>query len=160
MKDTIIDIINRFEQTKDINDSDFDLVMNYFRKDIVDYIRINNNRDFAICVLGKAINQRKNENAGFTLEDLQFAAYLLAIHKNVVDSLLIYEAKSTDFDTYCGFDIQLTVGGGVQETLNFLVHYENSEAEKAIDNIKGCQKAGDFDDIEDYYSQTNLPWYI
>jgi len=160
MKDTIIDIINRFEQTKDINDVDFDLVLNYYRKDIVDYIRIKNNRDFAICVLRKAINQRKDENAGFTLEDLQFTAYLLAIHKYAADSLLIYEAKNTDFDTYCGFDIQLTVGGGVLETLNFLVHSDNNEAKKAIDYIKGCQKAGDFDDIDEYYSQTQLPWYI
>jgi hypothetical protein len=93
-------------------------------------------------------------------ETLMLSAYLLGLHQNVEDCLKIWKSKTTDFDTYCGFDIQLVVFAGVEKTIEYLKTNKSEESEDALKYIKECQKSGDFDEIEDYFSETELPWFI
>jgi hypothetical protein len=125
---------------------------------LINYLQNEPDRDFAIYFLNDAITKRENKNYPFDLEDLMFASYLLAIHRNPEDALLIWKAKEIDFDTHCGHDIQLMVGGGVNETIAFLKGQKSIEAKHALTYLNGCVKAGDFDDIEIYYEER--PWFL
>jgi hypothetical protein len=82
--------------------------------------------------------------------------FILGMHGMVEDSLKVWEAKSVDFDTYCGLDIQLVPFAGVAETVSFLQTQRGTEAKKALEYVLACLKAGDFDNLEAYYNETPL----
>jgi hypothetical protein len=83
-------------------------------------------------------------------DNLKLCAYLLFRIGNVEDSLLIWQAKSINFDTFCGLDIQLVIGAGKAETLSYLQALASEDAIKAVEYIKKCDKAGDFDEMDRY----------
>lgn len=63
---------------------------------------------------------------------------------DVTDVPAMWAAKTTDMDTGCGFDVQMLVGAGVEQTLAFLRAHGHTQA---ADYIAECQKTGDFDDL-------------
>ena len=88
------------------------------------------------------------------------ACYILGLHNQIEDCLKIWEAKYTDFDTYCGLDIQLVPFAGVNETIEFLKGQITKEGREAFNYVSDCKKAGDFEELEEYYSNDKLPWFI
>jgi len=86
------------------------------------------------------------------------AGFILGMHKQVQDCIKIWQAKKVDFDCYCGIDIQLVPFAGVDETISYLREQKTDEANKALEYVLACTKAGDFDDLNEYYSGT--PWYV
>lgn len=82
-------------------------------------------------------------------EELMFAGYLLGLHQDVRDSLLLWHTKQLDFDTACGFDIQLVVFAGVEPTLAYLKEQPEPAAAAAVAYIEACKKGGDFADLAD-----------
>lgn len=127
------------------------------RKDLVRYFREHQNRDFAVTLLNAFIEYRGKPGEIGSMEDLMLACYILGLHQQLSDCLLIWNAKNTDFDSYCGVDIQLVVFAGVEKTIAYL---ESIEAKDALEYVTECKDAGDFDDLEKYYSPDKFPWFI
>ncbi len=68
--------------------------------------------------------------------------------------------KSTDESTFCYVDIQLVPFAGVEETISFLKSQNTEKTEKILEHIEACNKSGNFDNLEEYYSVEKLPWWI
>lgn len=131
------------------------------RIELLRYLKDNPNREFSIKFLKSIMKSRFDGDFEIgNVENLMLASYLLGLHKDIQDSLLIWDAKKTDFDSYCGLDVQLVVFCGVKETIEFLNKNDTDKALEAKDYLIKCQNAGDFDEIEDYFSSENLPWWL
>lgn len=89
---------------------------------------------------------------GEFFENIYHCAFLLFKIGDLQDVIPMWKAKRSDFDLGCGFDVQFLVGAGVQKTIDFLENIKNPDAEKAIEYIQSCQKAGDFDDLPKWES--------
>jgi hypothetical protein len=63
----------------------------------------------------------------------------------VEDCLLIWNAKTSSFDSMCGLDVQFLCGAGLEAAKVFLAASTAPEAKKALDYLKECEKSGDFD---------------
>lgn len=81
---------------------------------------------------------------------IHFCGFLLFMMAEVEDVQLLWKAKITSFDTWCGFDVQLLVGAGVPTTLAYLRRSQESWSQKAEELIKQCQRRNDFDDLDGY----------
>src|SRR5882762_5775666 len=77
-------------------------------------------------------------------ESIKLCAYLLFRLGHVEDSLIIWRAKTTNFDTHCGVDAQLLVAAGVENTLTWLKQQTSEDAPGAVNWIEECAKTGDF----------------
>ena len=80
-------------------------------------------------------------------ENIKLCAYLLYRLGHVEDSLLIWKAKSTNFDTGSGIDIQLIVGAGLERTIAYLREQNSQEAEDAVSYLEECVESGDFKNL-------------
>ena len=162
---TVKEILDGFHEENAITTETIKAIQNdnLLRANLVNYFRTNRNREFTLALLNKFIAIRilaDNEelsNGIMPMEDLMLSCYILALHNHTEDALKIWEAKYADFDTYCGLDGQLIVFAGVKETIAFLEKQTTEEANKAL---KYIIDHGDFDDLEEYYSPNNLPYYI
>ena len=130
------------------------------RIELVDYFKTNQDRDFVIHLLNKMISFRRQEDKGITGDSIMLGCYLLGLHKNVEDSLRIWNAKTTDFDTFSYVDIQLIPFVGLDLTINYLRSLKSKEAEDALKYIIECKESGDFDEFDSYYAKDSLPWYV
>lgn len=92
------------------------------------------------------LSRKENRDEEF-FENLYWCAYLLFRLGDVTDVLLLWQAKSTNFDTMCGFDVQFLVGAGVHATVQYLQQSPGTGAKEALEYISNCQRAGDFDDL-------------
>ena len=70
---------------------------------------------------------------------------------NVEDSLAVWNAKTCNFDTHCGIDVQLACGAGVDETKAYLSSQTSDLAADALQYISECQDTGDFDGFSREY---------
>ena len=61
------------------------------------------------------------------------------------DSLVIWRAKSCNFDTMCGIDVHLLCGAGLEETKSFLAGADTQDAIEALEYLRKCEACGDFD---------------
>jgi hypothetical protein len=91
-----------------------------------------------------------HENSWGSFESIRLCGVLLFLLAQVEDVCLLWEAKTANFDTMCGFDIQFLVGAGVAPTLAYLQHVEEEWAEDARVYLEECQQAGDFQNLERY----------
>lgn len=130
---------------------------NNIRIELVNYFRTYKNRDFALAFLEKCIELRKSDDS-LPGNDLMLAGYILGMHNYVEDSIKIWNAKSTDFDSFCYVDIQLTVFAGVEETIAFLKNSNDIDSVEALKYIIECRDYGDLDTIEAYFAQER-PWF-
>jgi hypothetical protein len=128
------------------------------RADLVQHFRTQRDRPFALALLNRLIELRKDLSNEISMYDLMLASFLIGRHGQVEDSLKIWEAKRVDFDTFCGVDIQLVPFAGVDKTIAFLQTQADDEAKKALEYVLGCAESGDFDDLEEYYNET--PWWL
>ncbi|QHT70599.1 hypothetical protein GXP67_30070 [Rhodocytophaga rosea] len=128
--------------------------------EVIDYLKVNPNREFAQNFLERVLSKRREGSDIGTGDNIMFASYLLGLHGNVEDSLLIWRAKNVDFDAFCYVDIQLVVFAGVEETIGFFILLNTEESTKAAEYLKQCKDAGNFGDINEYYSAEQLPWWI
>lgn len=128
------------------------------RADLVNHFRRTRDKPFALALLDTFIEMRKDPMSEISIDDLMLASFLLGRHGQVEDSLKVWEAKRVDFDTYCGVDIQLVPFAGVDRTISFLQTQTEEEAKEALKYVLACLKAGDFDDLEQYYEET--PWWV
>jgi hypothetical protein len=128
------------------------------RVNLVGHFRTERNRPFALALLDTVIKLRKDPSKKISIDDLMLASFLLGMHGQVEDSLKVWEAKRVDFDAYCGVDIRLVPFAGVDETISFLHTQTDDEAKETLKYILTCSKAGDFDDLEEYYN--GMPWWV
>jgi len=87
---------------------------------------------------------------GGVYESIKLCAYLLFRLGHVEDSIKIWRAKATNFDTHCGVDVQLLVAAGVEATLTWLKQQDSEDAQHASSWIAGCAETGDFRNLEGY----------
>jgi len=161
MEMTTNEIINKYNDTGTLTESQVSTILENYRSEAINNLKQVPNRKFALYLLDTVIEYRKKEDYEIgTGDNLMFASYLLGLHNQVEDSLLIWNAKRTDFDSFCYVDIQLVVFAGIKKTLNYLKTIGTDEATKAIDYLKRCQSAGDFEDLETYFSSQHLPWWV
>jgi hypothetical protein len=83
-------------------------------------------------------------------ENLYWAGFLLSLVAQVDDVRLLWRAKTFDFDTWCGFDVQFLVGAGVSLTLSYLQSLSEEWAPTAWAHLEQCRQAGDFADLEQH----------
>lgn len=83
-------------------------------------------------------------------DSMRLCGFLLFLLAQLEDVELLWRAKTTDFDTWCGFDIQFLVGAGVSPTLAYLQSIQEEWANEARTYIERCQRAGDFSDMVRY----------
>src|SRR3712207_2508372 len=57
----------------------------------------------------------------------------------VEDSLLVWRAKSCNFDTRCGSDVQFLCGGGREQTRECLRREGSDDALAALDYLARCE---------------------
>jgi hypothetical protein len=57
----------------------------------------------------------------------------------VEDSILIWRAKSCNFDTYLGIDVQFLCGAGLEHTKEYLHRDGSDRALEALDYIADCE---------------------
>lgn len=126
------------------------------RRDMYNFFQRNTNRDFAKAVLTTLMVLRGNLDNEVYIEDLMLPAYIIGMHGFVEDSLLIWEAKNIDFDTYWGFDTELIVFAGIDETIAFLNNANSPQAKKALDFVIGLAD----EDVDYYYSNIKEQYWI
>ena len=130
------------------------------RKNLLGYFGSNENRKFALGLLNEFSKLRRSENGIASIEDLMLASYVLGQHKHIEDSFEIWKVKCIDFDTYCGVDVQLVVFMGVNKTKVYFETVGCTEANSALEYISKCDECGDFDNLDEYFSQNKLPWFV
>lgn len=89
------------------------------------------------------------------LDPFRLCGLMLFKIGNVEDSVLLWQVKELDFDTFCGLDIQMLVGAGVDETIAYLKNLGDESAWKAAEYIQKCRESGDFDNIGNYVTECN-----
>ncbi len=126
------------------------------------YYRQQPNIAFARTLLLELSNRyvRAYSQGGATTEGLRLAGYLIGLHQDVRDSLLLWRTKTLTFDTACEFDVQLVVFAGIHQTLAYLQTLPDPEAAEAVEYLQGCQASGAFADLADYFSPDNLPYWL
>lgn len=157
---TVKELINIYNETGSLTEDQYKSILEDYRVETIDALRSVPNHKFALALLNLVVDARLKRHDFGSGDNIMFASYLLGLHDKVEDSLRIWEAKISDFDSYCHVDIQLVVFAGVDKTLNYLRSIENDLGPSAIEYIKGCQKAGDFSDLDAYFTKNNMPWWL
>ncbi|MEZ0371363.1 MAG: hypothetical protein ACAI44_19880 [Candidatus Sericytochromatia bacterium] len=103
-------------------------------------------RPLALHLLEQEILSHRAAQWGIE-DNLRLAAWLLFRLAQPEDSLLIWRAKSVNFDTHSGLDVQLLAGAGVESTRHFLAASEDPEAAKALEYLELALAAGDLDEL-------------
>jgi len=96
-----------------------------------------------------------HENAWSIYESIRLCGFLLSLFVQVEDVGLLWEAKTTSFDTMCGFDVQFLVGAGVASTVSYLQSIQEEWAQNALTYIEESQKTGDFYNLERFREVTH-----
>lgn len=86
---------------------------------------------------------------------IHLCSFLLFMLAEVEDVQILWKAKTTSFDTFCGLDIQLLAGAGVPRTLDYLQRVDEPWSQKACELIEQCQKGNAFDDLDGYQKRWN-----
>ncbi|BDD10837.1 hypothetical protein FUAX_32690 [Fulvitalea axinellae] len=156
------ELINKYDKSKGLSENDFSMILESNRENTVKELRKKPNREFALDLLAFVIENRQKENYNIgDGENIMFASYLVGLHKHVEDCLVIWKAKTIDFDASCLVDIQLVVFAGVDITLKYLKNLKSDDnSEELFKYIQDCKEAGDFDEIDEYFSNENIPWWV
>jgi hypothetical protein len=121
---------------------------------IVEYFRQRSNRELLLTLLNKLIEYRDRpwgSEDPISVVPMMFVSYLLGLHQQVEDCLRIWDAKTVDFDTYCGFDIQLVVFAGLEKTVTFLKQQDPEDVDDILTYILDCGKEGAFQHLDTYF---------
>lgn len=154
---TVEELLSRYGATNTITEDDIAEIQDNenLRWDLYNYILLHKNRNFILALLHKMTKLRakgwEKDVLYVNADSIMFACYLLGLHGQVEDSLEIWKAKITDFDTHCAVDIELMVFAGVDETLTYLEKQEPINGFDAFEYATGCYKAGSFEGLENYF---------
>lgn len=99
-------------------------------------------RDAILGLLGEQIRLEADEEGDHDLMRL-LCAQLFSIGQ-VEDALTVWRAKSCNFDTMCGLDVQFLCGAGLAHTEEYLRAVGTEEARDALDYLQKCEASGDF----------------
>ena len=102
------------------------------------------NRQLLLEILKLEMEEWRSEKGPEIKENLFQCGFLLHIVGNYEDVELMCEARNINLETSCGFDVQNLVGGGVEETIDYL---ESKGLEKVAEEIKAGYYYKDFDDL-------------
>jgi hypothetical protein len=83
-------------------------------------------------IFASEIEYRASDSAAEHFENLYWCAYLLFCVGDPADVPMMWSAKHINFDTACGFDIQFLLGGGVDQTLEYLRSHGHQEIADAL----------------------------
>lgn len=158
----LTEVLKHFQKDKSISD-EFIESIDYNRElrlELIVYFRQNKDREFVILLLDKMISFRIQEDKEMSGDSIMLGCYLLGLHNNIEDSLRIWDAKTTDFDTFSYLDIQLVPFAGLDETFNYLKKVNTDNAKRALKYLLECKESGDFDNLDSYYAKDTLPWYV
>jgi len=157
-----IDLIDNYLQTSTISDNDIGQIRinRELRSSLCKHFHVDKNRQFAIKLLNTFIEQRKDPDKEILIDDLMLGCYILGLHRQIGDCLIIWKAKNIDYDSYSGVDIQLIAFAGVAPTISFLQTIAADDAKDALEYVQACFIGGDFDNLDNYFSSDNLPWWI
>ncbi|GAB3452210.1 hypothetical protein [Actinophytocola sediminis] len=75
---------------------------------------------------------------------------------SLADVPLLWRAKRTSMDTSSAIDIQMLCGAGLDETEAYL---SANGPEEALDYLRQCRDAGDFDDFTPAGRMVEYEWY-
>ncbi|MBK9458987.1 MAG: hypothetical protein IPN94_06030 [Sphingobacteriales bacterium] len=156
----IENIINEIQQTSKLSSYSIEEIEENrnLRLEMVKYFDKQQNREFALDFLRILTELREDENVGVSGDSLMLACYILGKHKQIEDCIRVWDTKRIDFDTYCYIDIQLVPFQGVKETIEYLKKQTSENAKNALEYVVECYKAGDFDNLEEYYKE--IPWFV
>jgi hypothetical protein len=101
-------------------------------------------------ILEQEMLARVPDGGGEYFENLYWAGFLLSLVAQVEDVRPLWRAKTLDFDTWSGFDVQFLVGAGVSRTVSYLHSLQEDWAAAAWAYLEQCQQAGDFADLEQH----------
>ena len=88
--------------------------------------------------------QKEADDEGDQLLMHLLCAQLFTIGK-IEDAEIIWQAKSCNFDTMIGIDVQLVCGAGLEETKAFFHTINSAEAQDALEYLQKCEASGDFE---------------
>ena len=156
------DLIDNYLQTNTISDNYIEQIRidRELRTSLCKHFHLQKNRQFAIKLLNTFTELRKDPDKEILIDDLMFGCYILGLHRQIEDCLIIWKVKNIDYDSYSGVDIQLIAFAGVAPTISFLQTTATDEAKDALEYVQACFIGGDFDNLERYFSSDNLPWWI
>lgn len=102
------------------------------------------NQDLLKNILQLEMDDWKSGNGAEIKENLFHCGFLLYLVGNYEDVKLMYEARTINLESSCGYDIQNLVGGGVEETIDYL---QEKGLSKVAEEIKAAYYFKDFDDL-------------
>lgn len=101
-------------------------------------------RDELRTLLDEAIeNVRQGEGDTELLRVFCLQVFSLGV---VEDSILIWKAKKSSFDSDCGLDVQFLCGAGLEATKDYLAKADLPFAPAILEYLSHCEKSGDFQD--------------
>ncbi|SEW45127.1 hypothetical protein [Chitinophaga arvensicola] len=128
--------------------------------EVYNALQVRTNRNFAIRLLASLVDLRKTYMHDIGIQDIAFGCLMVALHRQIGDCLLVWKAKNTDFDTYCGVDIELVPFMGLPATIAYLKTNTDPDAAKALTYIAGCDEEEDFGDLDRYYAHNDQHWFM
>lgn len=165
---TTCDLLATYERTGQLNEQDLAVLTDEEDESeaglrLYHCYRQRPNISFAralLTTLSARYVQAYTQGGGATTEGLRLAGYLIALHGDVRDALLLWRTKQLSFDTACEFDIQLVAFAGIEQTLDYLQSVPDPDAAAAVDYLQRCHAIGAFDELAAYFSPDNLPYWI
>jgi hypothetical protein len=156
------ELIYSWASTSDFSDNQMSLLFDdrKLKIEMIDYLKNNPNRKLTHDLLEKVLSKRREQSEIGSGDNIMYASYLVGLNRFVEDSLLIWRAKNVDFDAFGYIDVQLVVFAGIDKTIDFFDSLATEESTKAVEYLKECREAGDFESIDEYFSDEQLPWWI
>ncbi|MEY9967550.1 hypothetical protein ABIA33_005621 [Streptacidiphilus sp. MAP12-16] len=90
-------------------------------------------------LLGQEATARSEDPFQGCGEELELAGLLVAEHRQVHDVALQWQAKTANFDTWCGYDLAFVLAGGVEDTVAFVRAGALEDREALLQRITGEQ---------------------
>lgn len=81
-------------------------------------------------------------------EEAALAGFLLASYREVADVWLHWALKRANFDTWCGYDVEHLVAGGVDATLAFVRASEHPERDALLERLDAVEEP----DLEKWFA--------
>ena len=119
-------------------------------------VEASKNHELLKEILQLEISEWKSVKGAEIKENLFHCGFLLHLVGSYEDVELMCEARNINLESSCGFDVQNLVGGGVEETIDFL---EDKGLDKVAEEIKAGYYYKDFDDLPKWISFKKKYYY-
>ena len=137
------------------------------RREVASYFVQNKNHSLARLLLDSCRTVASktsdwDDDSGYDMNSatIMLAAWIVGLHGDVSDCLKVWDAKRVNFDYFCGVDIQLIAFAGLEDTITFLKAYPSREAQDALKYVLECAEAGDFEQMQIWFPEHGLPYFV